>query len=108
MDKVTKTILLLWLCTVVIIITGAYFGSKKGNLEGTDKLVEDMAATAGGYEPSTPLPLSEIGENIVFTLAGLLAGIIFGYYWTHMVETSPRHLGELNDTSEQIQRTERI
>ncbi len=107
MNKVTKTILLLWLCTVGMITVGAYFGSANGDLGGTDALVEDMAATAGGYEPSTPIPLTEIGENIAFTLAGLLAGIIFGYYWTRLVERAPYPKGQLNDAKGQKQRTER-
>ncbi|MFQ5976010.1 MAG: hypothetical protein ACE5J5_06835 [Candidatus Hydrothermarchaeales archaeon] len=97
MNKVTKIILLLWFGTVVIITLGAYFGSAKGDLGGTDALVEDMAATAGGYEPITPVVLSEIGENIAFTLAGLFAGIVFGYYWTDLVEGSFYHPGENND-----------
>ncbi len=107
MNKVTKAILLLWICTVVLITVGAYFGSAKGDLGGTDALVEDMAATAGGYEPSTPIPLTGIGENIAFTLAGLLAGIIFGYYWTRLVERAPYPKGQLNDAKDQKHRTER-
>ncbi len=107
MNKVTKTVLLLWLCTVGMITLGAYFGSAKGDLSGTDALVEDLAATAGGYEPSTPIHLTEIGENTAFTLAGLLAGIIFGYYWTRLVERAPYPKGQSNDAKGQKQRTER-
>ena len=104
MDKTTKTILILWLCTVVVITTGAYFGSKRGDLGGTDKLVEDMAATAGGWTPTTPLPLSEIGENIAFTIAGLLAGIVIGYYWTLLDEKTAKK-GQIDNKKNQ--RTDR-
>ena len=103
MDKTTKTILILWLCTIVVITTGAYYGSKRGDLGGTDKLVEDMAATAGGYKPTTPLPLSKTGENIAFTIGGLFAGIVIGYYWTQL-DKKTQNKEQIDDT--QNQRTE--
>ncbi|MEE8168694.1 MAG: hypothetical protein V3T58_07470 [Candidatus Hydrothermarchaeales archaeon] len=91
MDKIIKNIAILWLFTIALIIGGAYAGSAKGDLGGTDAAVEDMAAEIAGREPSTPIGLNNTGENIAFALAGLLAGALFGYYWTSIVEIRRLH-----------------
>ncbi len=81
-SNMTKKVVALWLIVIVVVLAGAYFGSRTGDLGGTDAAVEEMAAKLGSKEPSNPVALSEFGENVAFTLAGLLAGIFTGYFLT--------------------------
>lgn len=90
LPEFTKTVIALWLAASGLIILGAYYGSRLGDLGGTDALVEGMAVEVGKKEASTPVSLSQLGENISFTLAGLVAGTIFGYYMTTLFEGGGR------------------
>jgi hypothetical protein len=80
-DKFTRTVLILWITIISITCLGAFFGIKVGDLGGTDNIVEELVVDASGKEVSTPVSYGDLGENITFTLAGLFAGIIFGYFW---------------------------
>ncbi len=80
-DKFTRTVLIMWITIILITCLGAFFGINVGDLGGTDALVEELAAEVSEKEVSTPVSYGDLGENISFTLAGLFAGIIFGYFW---------------------------
>ena len=85
-ESFTKAVVILWLIGVSVTSLGAYYGISVGDLGGTDALVEGMAVEVGKSEASTLVSYNELGENISFTLAGLFAGALFGYYWAALME----------------------
>lgn len=87
-ESFTKAVVILWLAGVSVTSLGAYYGISVGDLGGTDALVEGMAVELGKSEASTLVSYGKLGENISFTLAGLFAGILSGYYWTALMEGS--------------------
>ncbi|MEE8402194.1 MAG: hypothetical protein V3R93_00405 [Candidatus Hydrothermarchaeaceae archaeon] len=68
----------------------AYFGSRVGGLEGTDGIVEDMAAESGQKVPVTPITLDQTGEHIGFALTGILGGFVVGYFWPFVFYRRPQ------------------
>lgn len=89
-SDVARKVVALWLLMIFVIIAGAYFGARAGDLGGTDAAVEDAAAKLGSKEPTNPIALSEFGENLAFTAAGLLAGIFVGYFFAALFEAKAR------------------
>ncbi len=85
-ESFTKAVVILWLVSVAVISLGAYYGISVGDLGGTDALVEGMAVEVGKSDASTLVSYDKLGENISFTLAGLFAGTLFGYYWVALME----------------------
>lgn len=65
---------------------GTYIGYVfEQDLDGTDGIVEEAAASTKGLEANVIIPSVEaygdMGEYVGFTLAGIIAGFIFGYFW---------------------------
>ena len=86
-DKFTKTALVLMVVTTALFCIGAYIGYVGGaDMEGTDGLVEEHAAEIGGREAIDYIPTiglyGDMGEYVGFTLAGMVSGLIVGYFWT--------------------------
>lgn len=87
LDRFTKTALVLMAVITAIFAIGAYLGYAAGSgMEGTDAIVEDTAASTVNAEASQigPAITDVVGEPIGFTIAGIVAGFIVGYYWTEM------------------------
>ena len=84
--SVPKVVASLWLAVLGVIVLGAYLGAGTGDLGGTDAAVEDIAVKIGNREATTPIALDALGENIAFTAAGLVAGIVVGYYFAALFE----------------------
>ncbi len=80
-DKFTRVVLILWITIISITCLGAFFGINVGDLGGTDNIVEEIVVEVSEKEARTPVSHGDRGENVSFTLAGLFAGIIFGYFW---------------------------
>ncbi|MFQ6051308.1 MAG: hypothetical protein ACE5K4_06405 [Candidatus Hydrothermarchaeota archaeon] len=78
-DSFVLKVLLLMVLSVLGIIVSAYYGSKVGELQGTDALVEDLAMKSAGKKAVTLIELNETGEYIGFTLVGIVSGFTVGY-----------------------------
>lgn len=91
-DAFTKNTAVLLVVLVGIITASAYFGSQVGGLEGTDGIVEDMAAESGQRMPVTPITLDQTGEHIGFALAGVLSGLVVGYVWPFVFYRRPQNV----------------
>jgi len=90
LDGFTKTALTMMVIIAGIFSIGAYLGHVFGSkMEGTDSIVEDTAVSTafGAIPPAThvgPTITGVVGEPIGFTFAGIVAGLIVGYYWTEL------------------------
>ncbi|MCW3134826.1 MAG: hypothetical protein N2V78_10915 [Methanophagales archaeon] len=87
LDRFTKTALALMVVITVIFVIGAYLGYVAGSeMEGTDAMVEDTAASTANAEATSLAPAitDVVGEPIGFTIAGIVAGFIVGYFWTEL------------------------
>lgn len=80
-DTFTKNALIVSAVLIAIMVVSTYFGSQVGELEGTDGLVEDMAAESAQKTPKTLVELDENGEYVGFGMAGVLSGFFIGYLW---------------------------
>ncbi len=83
-DKFTLIAIALMAVISVSLAIGAYVGYKSGSeMEGTDAIVEDTAASTVGAEATAigPAITDVVGEPAGFTIAGIIAGFIIGYYW---------------------------
>jgi hypothetical protein len=80
-DAFTKNALIGSTILITVMIFSAYFGSQVGELDGTDGLVEDLAAASAQKTPRTLVELDEKGEYFGFGLAGMLSGFVIGYLW---------------------------
>ena len=91
MDRfVVYSIALLVLISSAIIVA-SYVGHKKGELEGTDDIVEDLATSATHVQAKEIVPaIPEDMEPIGFTIAGILGGLLVGYFWEDVVGTGER------------------
>jgi hypothetical protein len=69
----------------VLIVTFSYIATNflgHEELSGTDSQVEEQAATSGVTKtPTSIVSLSETGENIGFTLIGVVGGLAAGYWY---------------------------
>jgi len=86
-DQFTKIALVLMVAITLTFCAFAYIGHLSGaEMEGTDAIVEDTAASTANVEATGVMPAitDVIGEPPGFTLAGIVAGLIVGYYWTEM------------------------
>ena len=93
---VRNSLILLVVCTAVMCVA-AYAGYASGaGMEGTDGIVEEHAASTGGegLEAVDIVPnvgaFGDMGEYVGFTLAGIIAGFIFGYFWIDIKEGGQR------------------
>jgi uncharacterized membrane protein len=80
-DAFTKNAVVISIVLVMLMMVSAYFGSQKGALEGTDGLVEDMAAASAQKVPRSLVELDEKGEYVGFGIVGAISGFIIGYLW---------------------------
>jgi len=87
-DKFTAYSLSLMLVITAILVVATYIGQASGGeLEGTDGIVEDTAASTAGVEPVELIPaIPEDLEPVGFTLAGIVGGFIFGFLWYDVFE----------------------
>ncbi len=83
MDNFTKTCLLLLTATTLVMLAATYIGqSSGGEMEGTDGIVEDTAASTANKEVIQLIPtIPEDLEPIGFTLAGVVGGFLSGFFW---------------------------
>ena len=91
---IRNSLILLVVCTAVMCVA-AYAGYASGaGMEGTDGIVEEHAASTGGIEAVEMVPnvgaYGDMGEYVGFTLAGIIAGFIFGYFWIDIKEGGQR------------------
>ncbi len=87
LDRFTKTALVLMVVIASVFVTCAYLGYIGGaEMEGTDAMVEEHAASTANVEATAIIPAltDVVGEPAGFTIAGIIAGFIVGYYWTEM------------------------
>ena len=87
MDRFTRNVLIVSLLALLFWPLLGYMGSFYGDMGGTDKKVEEAAAATGEVKASVPVSLSPLGENIVFTLGGVLGGLVVGYYYPDLFES---------------------
>jgi len=86
MDNFIKNcIILLVVCTALMCVL-SYIGYISGaEMGGTDAAVEETAAETRGLEAEGIIPsvehFGDMGEYVGFTLAGIVGGFIFGYFW---------------------------
>lgn len=90
MDRFTRNALSVALLAIFFWSLLGYLGSFYGDMGGTDKKVEETAARLNPVAPSAPISLSPRGENIAFTLGGILAGLVVGYYYPDLFERLDR------------------
>lgn len=88
MDNFTKACLLLMLLSTSIMVVATYIGQSGGEeMEGTDAIVEETAASIASKEAVQLVPaIPEDLEPVGFTLAGVFAGLIFGFFWCDAFE----------------------
>ncbi len=82
MDRFTVYSIALLVLISSAIIVASYIGHKKGALEGTDDIVEDLATSTTHVQAKEIVPaIPEKLEPIGFTLAGVFGGLLVGYFW---------------------------
>ncbi len=83
MDKFLVYALTLLFVISFAIMVASYIGHKMGySLEGADDVVENMAVSHSHAKPTEVLPaIPEHLEPVGFTLAGVVGGLLVGYFW---------------------------
>jgi ABC-type cobalt transport system substrate-binding protein len=82
LDRFTKYALLTMTVIVAVLMVLAYVGTAVLGQEmgGTDATVNENAGESEPILPVTIAPLGEIGEYIGFGMAGVVGGLIVGYF----------------------------
>lgn len=85
LDKFTKVSLVLMVVIVLAIIILAYIGSEY-EMKGSDEIVSEIITEQTDKEPISVVPTISnlIGEEITYTIVGIIAGFIVGYFWTDL------------------------
>ncbi len=84
MDRFTAYAPILMAIIASAFIAATYLGQalSKKEMEGTDAIVEDTAVSTANKEPVQIVPaIPENLEPIGFTLAGIIGGFLFGFFW---------------------------
>lgn len=99
MDRFTKYVLLIMTTSVVSMIVATYIGVFifEGDMETKYISIIEEYAKRAGVSFWHPIEFDEIGENIAFTLAGAITGLIVGYLTPSIFEKNKALRGELND-----------
>jgi ABC-type cobalt transport system substrate-binding protein len=82
LDRFTKYALLTMTVIVAVLMVLAYVGTAVLGQEmgGTDATVNENAGESEPILPVTIAPLGEMGEYIGFGMAGVVGGLIVGYF----------------------------
>ncbi len=111
-DRFTMTALVLMVGITTAFVICAYIGhlGEVGEMDGTDAIVEEMAADTVGKETTSVLPafLTDIvGEPLGFTIAGIAAGFIVGYFWIDISASGASGRSERSGRSEKSEKSGR-
>lgn len=79
MDRFTAAALILMVLIISVIGIGIYTGS--GDMAGTDGTIEAMAAPESISDGIGVRLMDRFGEPLGFALAGMIGGLITGYFW---------------------------
>ncbi|BDC36234.1 MAG: hypothetical protein EF806_02255 [Candidatus Methanoliparum thermophilum] len=81
-DKFTRTALVLMIIIVFMIMLFSYIGSEHG-IKGSDDIVSEIIIEETGKEEISIIPTVSdfIGEEITYTIVGIIAGFVVGYFW---------------------------
>jgi len=78
---------------VSIIIILSFIGSEY-KIRGIDEAISEIIVEETGKEPVSIIPtISDyVGEGIIFTAIGMIAGFIVGYIWTGIFNKEMKRL----------------